>query len=254
VKLRQVVVVALLALAGCAVQDSSSYKQKSETERIQAWNNVAREYIRLEQYENAKRPLKQALEIEPGSAESLMLMAFTFQRQGEVKIADDYYQQALASAPDSAMINNNYGIFLLVEKRYQQACQYLKQASEDPLYEQRAQALENLASCYSLSGRADLAEETYLQVLRLNPNAPNAIVEMGAIEYAREDYGKAYQYYQRFSSLIQLRQAEHTAKSLYLGVLLSRQNNDPGRAATYALLLKNMYPDSVEYQRYKESR
>jgi type IV pilus assembly protein PilF len=152
------------------------------------------------------------------------------------------------------MINNNYGIFLLFEERYQQACQHLKRASEDPLYDQRTQALENLASCYSLSGKSELAEETYQQVLRLNPNSTNGLVEMGAIEYARDEYGKAYQYYERFSSLIRLRQAEHTAKSLYLGVLLSRQNNDPGRAATYALLLKNMYPDSVEYQRYKESR
>ena len=53
---------------------------------------------------------------------------------------------------------------------------------------------------------------------------------------------------------MRLHQGEHTAKSLYLGVLLSRQNSDPGKAATYALILKNIYPDSIEYQRYKEAR
>ena len=156
--------------------------------------------------------------------------------------------------PKDAKINNNYGIFLLLQERYQDACQYLAKAAGDPLYDQRTDALENLASCYSLVGDAESAEQTYLQVLRLNPNAGNALVEMGAIEYEREAFGKSYNYFERFSSLVRLRQVEHSAKSLYLGVLLARKNSDPGRAATYALLLKNMYPESSEYQRYKESR
>lgn len=244
----------VVLLSGCAVQENSTYQKKTDSERIDAWNNVAREYIRLDQYENAKRPLKQALGIDAKVASSLMLMAFVFQRQGEDVIAEDYYLQALAGAPDDAMIHNNYGIFLMFDERYAQACEHFSIAARNPLYIQRTQALENLASCYSSSGQAGRAEQSYLQVLRLNPNSANSIVEMGSIEFERQAYGKSYQYFERFSELVRLNQANYTAKSLYLGVLLSRQNNDPGRSATFALLLKNMYPNSVEYQRYKESR
>ncbi|WP_421864723.1 type IV pilus biogenesis/stability protein PilW [Motiliproteus sp.] len=253
-KLTGALLVAVLVLSGCATQSNSTYKQKSMPERIDAWNNVAREYIRLQQYEEAKRPLKQALTIDPKAANSLMLMAYVFQRQGESAIADDYYQQALKSAPADASVNNNYGIFLLTEQRYSEACQYLAKAANDPLYDQRTSALENLASCHVYAGDMDQAEQTYHQVLRLNPNSPNALIELGAIEYQRQQYGQSYQYFQQFSSLVRLRQAEHSAKSLYLGILLARENSDPAKAATYALLLKSMYPNSVEYQRYKESR
>ncbi|MEH6470769.1 MAG: type IV pilus biogenesis/stability protein PilW [Halopseudomonas sp.] len=247
-------IVVVMLLTGCATQDSSTYKQKATPERIQAWNNVAREYIRLEQYEDAKGPLKQALQIDPSAAGSMMLMALVFQRQGEDETADEYYKKALKITPDDSMINNNYGTFLLISQRYEKACQHLAKAANDPLYSQRIWALENLASCYNLSNQPEQAEQIYLQVLRLNPNSANALVEMGTIEYEREAYGKSFQYFERFSSLVRLRQGEHTARSLYLGVQLAREGSDPGKAATYALLLKNMYPSSVEYQRYKETR
>jgi len=244
----------VLLLGGCATQDRSMYQQKSVSERIQAWNNLASEYIRLQQYEDAKRPLKQALEIDSNASTSLMLMALVFQRQEEHSTADEYYKKALSVAPSDAMINNNYGVFLLNIQRYVEACAYLSKAANDPLYVQRVWALENLASCYDRSGQIEKAEQAYLQVLRLSPNVAGALVALGTIEYQRQAYGKASNYFERFSSLVRLRQAEHTPNSLYLGVLLAREQQDPGKAATYALLLKNLYPDSVEYQRYKEAR
>tara|TARA_R110001583_G_scaffold59727_3_gene177579 strand:+ start:843 stop:1607 length:765 start_codon:yes stop_codon:yes gene_type:complete len=254
VKFTKAVIVTTLLLTGCATQNDSQYQQRAIPERVQAWNNVAREYIRLEQYENAKGPLKEALNINPKASASLMLMALVFQHQGEQETADIYYKKALAEAPDDSIINNNYGAFLLNTQRYSDACGYLAKAANDPLYNQRVWALENLASCYSRSNQAEQAEQTYLQVLRLNPNSASALVELATIEFERKELGKSFKYFERFSSLVRLHQGEHTAKSLYLGVLLSRQNSDPGKAATYALILKNIYPDSIEYQRYKEAR
>ncbi len=246
--------VALLLLTGCATQDGSMYQQKPVSERIQAWNNLASEYIRLQQYEDAKRPLKQALAIDSKASTSLMLMALVFQHQDEYVTAGEYYRKALHVAPGNAMINNNYGVFLLNRQRYAEACLYLSKAANDPLYVQRIWALENLASCYNQSAQTEQAEQTYLQVLRLSPNVAGALIALGTIEYQRQAYGTASSYFERFSSLVRLRQAEHTPNSLYLGVLLAREHNDSGKAATYALLLKNLYPDSIEYQRYKETR
>lgn len=250
----KVIAIALLLLSGCATQDSSIYQQKTVPERIQAWNNLASEYIRLGQYENAKRPLQLALEINPKAATSLMLMALVFQHQEEYLTADEFYRKALDIAPKDSMINNNYGAFLLNTQRYSEACSYLEKAANDPFYVQRIWALENLASCYNRTAQANKAEQTYLQLLRHSPNSASALIELGAIEYGRQAYGKSSSYFERFTALLNLHQADHTPNSLYLGLLLARQHNDPGKAATYALLLKNLYPDSVEYQRYKEAR
>jgi type IV pilus assembly protein PilF len=254
VTLTRLLAIAVLLLSGCATQDSSKYQQKTEPERIQAWNNLASEYIRLGQYENAKRPLQQALKINADTSISLMLMAFVFQSQEEYRTADKFYRKALGIAPEDSMINNNYGAFLVSRQRYTQACSYLEKAANDPFYVQRIWALENLASCYNRSSETGRAEQTYLQLLRHSPDSPSALVELGSIEYGRQAYGKASSYFERFSSLLRLNQAEHTPNSLYLGLLLARQYNDPGKAASYALLLKNLYPDSLEHQRYKEAR
>lgn len=245
----------LLLLGGCATQVvDSRYTQKSVEERVRAWNDVAREYIQNAQYEQAKRPLKRALEINPKASESLALMAFVFQSQQEDSIADDYYRQALSLDPKNATINNNYGIFLLLQRRYAEACPTLAVAASDPLYGQRTLTLENLAACYKAAGDLPQAEATYGQVLRVNPNSARALLELAEVALERGNSGRSWELFDRFGHLVRNRAAEHTARSLWLGVRLSRLAEDASKAATYALLLKSSFPESREYQQYKESR
>jgi type IV pilus assembly protein PilF len=184
----------------------------------------------------------------------LGLLAFVFQRQGEVALAEEYYRRALEHAPGNSMLSNNYGIFLMMQRRYGEACDYLDRASQDPLYERRTAAFENLASCYQSSGELERAEAVYRRVLRLDPNSAQAILQLSELAYGRSEYGPAWELFSRFTKLVNLRRAEHNAQSLWLGIRLAREGRDPGMAATYALLLKNLFPDSREYQRYKESR
>ena len=250
-----ILITAILLLAGCATtQVDSKYTQKSVAERVTAWNNVAREYIHNGQFEQAKRPLKRALEIDPKASESLALLAFVFQQQQETDIADSYYRQALNQDRANATINNNYGIFLMLQQRYDEACPSLAKAASDTLYGQRTQALENLAACYKAAGKGPQSETTYQQVLRVNPNSTRAILELTELALERGDTARAWELFERFGYLVRNRVAEHSARSLWLGVRLSRLAEDASKAATYALLLKSSFPQSREYQQYKESR
>ena len=249
-----VLITTVLVFSGCATQVDSRFSQKTVGERVAAWNDVAREYIQNGQYEQAKRPLKRALEINPKAGESLALLAFVFQSQQEDDIADSYYRQALYQDGDNATINNNYGIFLLLQRRYAEACPTLAIAAADPLYGQRTQALENLAACYKAAGQAAQSEATYRQVLRVDPNSPRAMLELAELALARGDSATSWELFDRFGNLVRNRVAEHTAQSLWLGVRLSRLAEDASRASTYALLLKSSFPQSREYQQYKESR
>lgn len=245
----------VVLLVGCAARPVETVgKRGSQQQRIAAWNRVASEYIHMGKYEEAKRPLKQALAIDPKASDSLNLLAFVFQNQGEIEVADKYYKQSLASDPGSAQTHNNYGIFLLLQKRYDEACSQLEEASQDPLYDQRTQSLANLANCYRLGDNLSQAEETFQKVLRLDPNNSTAILELAAMALDRGDSGRSWQLFSRFSELVNLRRVEHNPQSLWLGIRLSREGRDPSMAATYALLLKNLFPDSREYQLYKESR
>ncbi len=248
-----IVVLALVALIGCQSQPTAS-NQKNVDARIDVRVRWAQEHIQQRQYESAKRPLTQALEIDPNNPKVLNLLAYVFQQQGEMKLAEEYYQRMQAAAPDFASGQNNFGIFLMIQGRYDEACEQFKLATDNPLYEGRPRALENLASCYSSQGKTVEAEKIYRQVIGLTPDAPNAYVGLASILYDQGNKGDARALFETFSEMVERRRANHTSSSLWLGVRLSRDENDVGMSATYALLLKNMFPNSSEYQRYKESR
>ncbi len=245
---------ATLVLSGCQTQEQIDRQRASETERIDVRIRWAKELIQDGHYEEAKRPLTQALNIDSTRPALLSLMAFVFQQQGEDDVAEDYYQRMLDEGPDYTAGINNYGIFLLLQGRYDEACPMLERAASNLLYEGRPQALENLGSCYKQLGQVARAKAVYEQVLRLVPDSPIALIELADIAYDSGDTATAWSLFNRFSELVSQRKAEHSARSLWLGIRLSRASNDVGMAAAYALLLKNMYPNSMEYQLYKDSR
>lgn len=248
-----VIVLALVTLVGCQSQQSTS-SQKKFDERIDVRIRWAQEHIQQKQYELAKRPLTQALDIDPTNPKTLNLLAYVFQQQGETALAEEYYTRMLTVAPNFAAGQNNFGFFLMTQGRYEEACERFKFAADNPLYEGRPRALENLAVCYSTAGRSVEAEGVYRKVLGLTPDAPLATVGLAEMLYEQGKKGEARALFDQFSERVSQRRATHTAKSLWLGVQLSRDENDVGMAATYALLLKTMFPNSSEYQRYKESR
>lgn len=248
-----VIVLALMSLIGCQSQPTTS-EQKSLDNRIDVRIRWAQEHIQQGQYELAKRPLTQALDIDPNSPKALNLLAYVFQQQGEMILAEEYFSKMLTVAPNFAAGQNNFGGFLMSQGRYDEACVRFKFAAENPLYEGRPKALENLAICYSAAGHEKEAENVYRQVLGLTPDAPLATVGLAAMLYEQGKQGEARSFFDQFSESVDRRRANHTSKSLWLGVQLSRDDNDIGMAATYALLLKNLFPNSSEYQLYKESR
>ncbi|MCW9053490.1 MAG: type IV pilus biogenesis/stability protein PilW [Motiliproteus sp.] len=253
-QLTVIMMLCALVLTGCQSNKTTIAPKRTDEARIDVRMRWAKEHIQLAEYEEAKRPLTSALDIDPNHPKVLNLLAFVFQQQGEIALAEKYYKQMLKADSSFAAGQNNFGAFLMLQRRYQEACGYFDKASANPLYEGRPQALENLASCYMLSGEKERAEATFRNVLRLNPNSGTTIIELANLIYQRGESGEAWALFSRFSELVNSRRIEHSAKSLWLGVQLSRDGQDPGMAATYALLLKNLYPNSLEYQLYKESK
>ncbi|MEH6627109.1 MAG: type IV pilus biogenesis/stability protein PilW [Motiliproteus sp.] len=249
-----IIMLCLLVLTGCQANKNTISPKGSNEARVDVRMRWAKQHIQKGEYEEAKRPLSSALDIDPKHPKVLNLLAFVFQQQGDFELAEQYYKRMLTADKDFTPGQNNYGIFLMIQGRYEEACVYLRNASSNPLYEGRPQALENLASCYMASGQSELAEKTFHKVLRLSPNSANTIIELAHLAYERGDSGQAWQMFSRYSELVNTMKVKHSAKSLWLGVRLSRDGRDPSMAATYALLLKNLYRDSPEYQLYKESR
>ena len=242
-------------VSGCASQSggTGSAQGAEPDEAVEAYTGLGVQYLQAGNTVNAKMSLQRALSIDPDYAPAYNAMALAFQVEQEFELAEDYFRQGVAADQDSAMLHNNFGAFLFARQRYQEACVELDLATRDAFYPQRAQAFENLGRCYVLVGRTADAEKAFTRSLAINGNRPVALVELSQVLLERGEHALASRYFERFRQLVDQKQAEHYPKSLWVGIQLSRLDHNVSRAATYALLLKNMFPQSEEYRLYQES-
>ncbi len=242
-------------VSGCASQSGSTGSmQGSEPEKaVEAYTGLGVQYLQSGNTVNAKMSLQRALTIDSSYAPANNAMALAFQIEQEYDLAEEYFRKGVAADPDSAMLHNNFGAFLFARQRYQEACVQLDLATADPFYPQRAQAFENLGRCYLLIDRSADAEAAFKRSLAINGNRSVALVELSQLLLDRGDPVMASRYFERFRQQVEQRQVEHYPKSLWVGIQLARLEHNVSRAATYGLLLKNMFPNSEEYRLYQES-
>eukprot|EP00659_Diplonema_papillatum_P020931 gene20931-32294_t len=151
--------------------------------------------------EQAKVPLKKALELDGSDADANAALALVFQAQAEPELADQYFQKALATRPGDPRLLNNYGSFLFAQKRYAQASEYFQQAAADTLYPERSRVFENLGVTSMLLGQRDTARQQLEKALHLNQRQPRALLEMAELSFEDRHYVPARDYYERFSLL-----------------------------------------------------
>jgi len=203
-------------------------------------------YLQEGETARAKVPLVKALEIDPRSADAHAAMALVFQSEMEPQLADEHFRKALLSKSDNqTRILNNYGSFLYEQGRYEEAMQRFSKAVEDTYYAGRSRVFENMGLTALKLNQPDKAAEYFERTLRLDPQQPQALLELAELTRQQRDYGKALSYYQRFTEL-----SNQNARSLLLGVRLADQKGDRDKAKSLGLQLKRLYPASPEYQQY----
>lgn len=237
-------------ISGCATSNS---KDDSGTSAGKAYSRLGFQYLQSGDTANAKISFQRALEIESNYAEAHNGLALTFQLEGDKQLAETYFLKATSLAPESAMMHNNFGAFLYANQRYAEACKELARATEDPFYHQRSQAFENLGRCYLNLDRKDAAKHAFQRALQVTANRPVSLLELSDILLQENNLIEAEKYFDRFLKFVNERRVQHSAKSLWVGIRVARLNGNTTRAATYALILKNLHPDSQEYREYEES-
>ncbi|MBO3274924.1 type IV pilus biogenesis/stability protein PilW [Pseudomonas schmalbachii] len=220
--------------------------EKGRNEARDAYIQLGIGYLQMGNTEQAKVPLRQALEIDSSSADAHAALALVYQTEAEPKLAETEYRKALSSRSDDARILRNYGSFLFEQKRYQESYDTYMKASEDGLYPERSRIFENLGLVCLKLNRQDEAKQFFDKALRLNRNQPVALLEMADLSYRTRDFVPARSYYEEY-----LKQGSQNARSLLLGIRLAKVFDDRDTAASYGLQLKRLYPASPEYQAYQ---
>ncbi len=196
----------------------------------------------------ALQKAKQAISVEPRNAEAHTVIALLYERLGELQLAEHHFKKGLDYQPKDSYLLNAYGSFLCKQQRFDEAHQRFQEALKNPLYKTPEVALTNAGICASRSSDQQKAETLFREALQRNPRFSMALLQMVRVSVNASEFLSARAYLQRFIEV-----SAHTASSLWLGIQAERELGDRNAVASYALLLKNSFPDSHEAQLLRES-
>ena len=241
----------LCGVLSACVSSGDTAPLRTEDGRIQArdaYIQLGIGYLQDGSTEQAKMPLKKALEIDPNSADAHAALALVFQSELEPELADQHYRKALAQGKNTR-IQNNYGGFLYEQGKYKAAYDQFEAASQDTMYGGRSRVFESMGLTALRLNDKEMALKYFERSLRLNSQQPSALLETALLLYERQEYVPAQRYYESFMQI-----SGHSARSLLLGVRLAKIFQDRNQAASLALQLKRLYPASAEYKQYQSEQ
>ena len=170
-----------LVVQGCQTTNSDTIIKKDPEKAVKVRTQLAAEYIRTGDLDAAKRALDQALETDSRDSAANMMMGVLLQQEGSkisMEKADGYFKRAISSDSKNAQARNNYGTYLFVTERYNDAIEQLSIAGAALGYDQRYKALENLGRVYLKIGDVVNAEKAFKQALQVNRDSIISLVEL----------------------------------------------------------------------------
>lgn len=241
------VLLAVSLLSACVTTTETVFTEKASPEKaLERRVELARNYVGERDWENAKRNLKLANEIDPNNAEVHEAFALVYQSTGEFELAEESFQKAIALDKGFSRARNNYAAFLFSQERYEEAEAQLEVVVRDTLYQGRPRAFVNLGLCRRQLFDNQGAEEAFVRVLTMDRTNRIALLELADIRFEAGDLENAGRYYDTYRSVVRTQ----SARGLWLGIRIARETGDRNAEGSYVLALSNMYPDSAEYQSY----
>ncbi len=242
-----VLLLAVTLLAGCA---STSERDTTDPKKAAEFNSeLGLRYMVQGNHELAMEKLLRAVEYDSRSINAHHYLAELYRRLGHRDKAMEHFRRAAALAPEDSAIQNNYGVFLCAEKRYDEGEKRLLLALENPVWPGRDKAYENLGQCMDDKGDVVKAERYYREALKVNANLSKSLLALAKVSQQQGNYISARAFLQRYSAL-----APHTPQSLWLGVQIERELGDRNALSSYGMSLRNNFPTAEETQLYLKSK
>lgn len=243
----KIILVTVLAavLAGCMTTSSNVADPQRA---VDTYVQLGLSYLGSGQRDQARYNLLRALELDRNSPSALHGMALLYQTEGEVELAEQNFRRALSEDRNFTQARYNYAGFLYVERRFEDARDQYIRVTQDTNYTRRADAFVGVARSEMRLENDQAARAAISRALTLNPNQPSALLEASDFAWLDNNVAASREYLNRYEAV-----AQHTARSLWLGVRLAWANNDTNRAASYGLALLEIYPESREAGQYRLS-
>ena len=244
-----VLVLAALALAGCASTSERQAEQARRQRLADTHTQLGASYLQHGQLEIAKESLEKALIADPDSSQAANMMALLQWRLRNYPEAERYFHKAVDVEQGNPEAQNNYGVFLCERGRPDEAVEWFDKAAANPLYKTPDVAQANAGACLMRKPAPAAAEKYFREALRLNPKLPFALSYMAKISYDAGRPVTARGFIQRY-----FQAADDTPETLLLAVRIERALRNRNEEGSYALRLKAKFPDSPEAAQLQRER
>lgn len=231
-------------LAGCAGAAVKQQNHDRSDNSAKIHTELAGLYFERSQMGIALSEIDLALQADRNYAPAYDVRGLIHMALHEDTNAEADFQQSLRLDNADSETHNNYGWFLCQRGREQQSIEHFMAAVKNPLYTTPWRAYLNAGLCSRKIGKNQDAEDFFQRTLRLQPDLMQALQAMAELKFDEGDYQSAKKYLERFAQ----RNESLTAEQLWLAVCIERHAGDRNAEASYALLLRERYPDAHETQ------
>lgn len=236
-----------LLVSACAAskQNSSSgnsniYNETALAARARSHVDLGAAYLQQGKYEIALSEFNEATQIDPNYAPAYNGLGLVYAALGEDAKADAGYKRAIQLQPRSSESHNNYGSFLCSRKRYDESIKHFLEAVKNPLYSTPNLAYANAGICSARKNDIKTAEIYLIKALEIQPLTHSAATQLAEIQFNRGEATTAKQTLQ--NALV----ASPSAETLWLGIKIERALGDKDNVSSYALQLRQQYPNSEQ--------
>ncbi len=240
-------------LAGCVTTTDSRFAREADEQKaLEDYVQLATAYIAQGNYDRARMHLERALEINRDYAPAQAARGLILQREGEAELAESAFLKALDEDPDYTRGRVYYAAYLFGQERYDKARDQFAIASGDTGYPDRGSVFYNLGLTERRLGNDLAAARAFQRAVELSRGDARALLALSSALVDAGQYDEAARYYDRLVGMMSRnKQMTHTPESLLTGIRLARHQGERDREASLALLLRNQYPNSEQYQKYK---
>ena len=240
---------AILVGSGCISTTTGPPENKADQGDAAELNyQLGARYYRKGDYDLARDRLQLALKQNPKNAFAWSTLGLTYEALGNVRLAEDAYDNAVRVAPRDYKIQENYAVFLCRQGRFDDARRYFDKAIKAPTNDYSEQTYTNAGVCMMKKPDHVAAEQYFRAALDRRPNHGEALLQMSVLSYETGDNLKARAFLQRY-----LGSNMPTAPVLYHGILIEEKLGDDTARRQYALQLLRDFPDSAEAERVRQA-
>ncbi len=231
----------MVSLLGCASSAERKAEQGRKDKRAETHVLLGANYMQRGQLDVAKEELEKALAESPDNSQANNIMAVLQWRLKNYSEAERLFRKSLNSDPKNSSAHHNYGAYLCEHGKLDEGVRHFDIAAKDQLYPYTAEVYLNAGVCLMKKPAPKAAEAYYRDALRVNPKLPGALFQMAKLSFDSGQSLSARGFLERY-----FQAGPDSPESLLLGVKIEHALKNKNAEASYALRLRSKFSDSPE--------